>query len=241
MSVGNLVRTVEGEVPDGSALERLHAAVALGNELSALADGLVGHFVEAARGEGCSWAQIGAELGVSKQAAQQRFVTRPIAGLTGFLHTVQLPGRGSSGRGFFSRFTAAAREAVTRAQSEAQALGHESVGTEHLVLSLLQDPAARPARALAGLRIDLEGVRARVVESTGRGTSTSGESGPFAVETKKALELALREGLRSPAKLVAPEHLLLGVLRQGDGLGARVLAGFGADLETVRQALAAQA
>ena len=245
VSVEDLVRTVEGEVPDG-ALDRLHAAVALGDQVSALADGVVGHFVEAARNEGCSWAQIGAELGVSKQAAQQRFVTRPMAGLTGLLHGVQLPGRRSSGRrssgrGFFNRFTAGAREAITRAQAEAQALGHDSVRTEHLVLSLLHDPTARPARALAGLGIDVEELLARVVESTGRGTSASDESRPFAAETKKALELALREGLQSPAKLVAPEHVLLGVLREGEGLGSRVLTGSGADLDIVRRALAEHA
>lgn len=238
MAVDELVRGVEEELPSGDALERLHAAVLLADQVSALADGLVGHFVEAARGEGCSWAQIGSELGVSKQAAQQRFVTRPIAGLTARVRPIRLPGRGDSRRGFFSRFTAPAREAITVAQDEARGLGHDEVRTEHLALSLLADPDGRPARVLATLGVDAAAVRAEIVDRVGPGTHTSEKSPPFAPGTKKALELALREGLQSDTKVVAPEHVLLGVLREREGMGSHVLAALGASLDEVRQALA---
>lgn len=82
LGIEDLVRSIRDELPSGSPLDHLHTAVELADQANALGDGLVGHFVEAARGEGCSWAQIGAELGVSKQAAQQRFVARPIDALT---------------------------------------------------------------------------------------------------------------------------------------------------------------
>ena len=234
-----LVRGVEEELSSGDALDRLHAAVLLADQVSALADGLVGHFVEAARSEGCSWAQIGSELGVSKQAAQQRFVTRPIAGLTARMPSLAVTGRGKARRGFFSRFTAPAREAITAAQEEARGLGHDEVRTEHLVLSLIADPDARPARALAVLGLDAAAVRAEILDRVGPGSDTSEKSPPFAPGTKKALELALREGLQADTKIVAPEHVLLGVLREGEGLGSQVLAALGAGLDAVREALAA--
>jgi hypothetical protein len=235
--VEDLVRSIQEDLPSGTTLDRLHAAVELADQANALGDGLVGHFVEAARSEGCSWAQIGSELGVSKQAAQQRFVTRPIAGLTARLRPIRLVDPRTSRRGFFSRFTAGAREVITAAQEEARQLGHDSVQPEHLFLALLRDTGGRPARALRALGIDAEPARTRLVEMIGPTDNESNDSPPFAPEAKKVLELSLREGLRSQAKEVAPEHILLGAVAHAEAAGAQVLATLGATPDAVRQAL----
>lgn len=143
----------------------------------------------------------------------------------------------ASRRGFFSRFTTAAREVITVAQEEARQLGHDLVGTEHLLLALLRDTEARSARALRAVGIEAETVRDRVVEITGRTDDASNDAPPFAPQAKKVLELALREGLRSEKKEVEPEHILLGVLKEGEDVGAEVLRSLGATPDAVRQAL----
>lgn len=237
LELDDLVRGIEDELPSGSALDRLHAAVEVADQASALADHLVGHFVDAARGEGRSWAEIGAQLGVSKQAAQQRFVGRPVDPLTAGVRPIPLVGRSASRRGFFSRFTAAARAAITLAQDEARQLGHDAVRPDHLVLSVLHDPDGRPALVLGALGIDAGVARRRIVDAIGSGARASEGSPSFAPETKSLLERALREGLRSEGKQVAVEHILLGALEEAGAPGAQLLVGLGATPDAVRRAL----
>lgn len=236
LELDDLVRGIEDELPSGSALDRLHAAVEVAGQASALADRLVGHFVDAARGEGRSWAEIGAELGVSKQAAQQRFVGRSADPLTAGLRPVPLVGRASR-RGFFSRFTAEAREAITVAQDEARQLGHDAVRPDHLLLSVLHHPEGRPALALAALGIGADEARRRIVDAIGSGARATEGSPPFAPEAKGLVERALREGLRSEGRQVAVEHILLGALEEAGAPGAQLLVGLGATPEAVRRAL----
>lgn len=237
LELDDLVRGIEDDVPSGSALDRLHAAVAVADQASALADRLVGHFVDAARGEGRSWAEIGAELGVSKQAAQQRFVGRPVDPLAAGVRPIPLVGRSASRRGFFSRFTPEAREVITVAQDEARQLGHDAVRPDHLLLSVLHRPEGRPALALGALGIHAEVARRRIVDAIGSGAHASEGSPPFAPDSKRLLERALREGLRSEGRQVAVEHILLGALDEAGAPGAQLLVGLGATPEAVRQAL----
>lgn len=237
LAMDDLVQGVEHEVASGTALDHLQAAMDLADQANALADSLVGHFVEAARSEGWSWAQIGSVLGVSKQAAQQRFVTPPIPGPRPGPGPARRSERRRGRRGFLSRFTTAAREVITASQEEARRLGHDEVGTGHFVLTLLHDAEAPSVRALRALAVDVETVRARVLEVIGGVEGASITAPPLAPQTKKALELALQEGLRSPEKKVAPEHILLGVLAEGEDVGARVLTDLGATLDSVRHAL----
>lgn len=237
VGIEDLVRSIRDELPSGSALDHLHTAVELADQANALGDGLVGHFVEAARGEGCSWAQIGAELGVSKQAAQQRFVVRPIDALMARLHPIRLVGPPLSRRGFFSRFTTAARDTITFAQEQARQLGHDAVRPAHLLLSLLREPDGRTTMVLRSLGIDVEAARRGVLDALGGAQNDANDSPPFATEAKKVLERALREGLRSTTKEVAPEHILLGTLAEVDSVGVQILIDLGATPEAVRTAL----
>lgn len=232
-----LMRFVEHEAHSNSALDRLRVAVGAAEEVNSVADRVMDHFVQAARADGCTWAEIGAELGVSKQAAQQRFVARPTGWFSAGLRPIELSGRGRRRRGFFSTFTPAARQAIAAAQEQARNLGHASVGSEHLVLSVLGDAESPAAKALAALGIERGALRRRVVKVVGVGYNHSEESIPFAPEAKKVLELALREGLRSSAKEVTPEHILLAVVREPGTVGAQILASEGASAEAVESAL----
>jgi ATP-dependent Clp protease ATP-binding subunit ClpA len=177
----------------------------------------------------------------------------------------------------FERFTDEARAVVTGAQRHAAALQHSWIGTEHLLLALLDDERGRPARllspcdvrrevvldevvrivgrgepdldpdALATLGIDLDAVRERVERAFGPGALSGRRSCrrgrwlrggmPFTPRSKKALELALREAIWLGDGFIGAEHLLLGVLREGDGVGARILRSLGVDGEAVRAAL----
>jgi hypothetical protein len=143
----------------------------------------------------------------------------------------------TSGRrmGMFERFTHPARQAVVLAQEEARRLGHAVVGTEHLLLGLLAVPEGVGARTLAGLGTPLDELRVEVEGRIGRGEGAPEGHLPFAPRNKKVLELSLREALQLGHNYIGTEHLLLGLVREGDGVAARVLAGRGADLAAVRK------
>ena len=142
--------------------------------------------------------------------------------------------------GMFERFTHPARQAVVLAQEEARRLGHAVVGTEHLLLGLLAVPEGVGARTLAALGIPLDELRVEVEGRIGRGEGAPEGHLPFAPQNKKVLELSLREALQLGHNYIGTEHLLLGLVREGDGVAARVLAGRGADLATARQEVARQ-
>jgi ATP-dependent Clp protease ATP-binding subunit ClpA len=137
--------------------------------------------------------------------------------------------------GMFQRFTDRARRVVHLAQDEARVLNHNYIGTEHLLLGLLGEGDGVAAKALASLGISLEAVRAKVEEIIGQGQTMPAGPIPFTPRTKKVLELSLREALRLGHNYVGTEHLLLGLLREGEGVAAQVLVTLGAGLSRVRE------
>jgi hypothetical protein len=130
-------------------------------------------------------------------------------------------------KGMFARFTDRARRVIVLAQHEARSLGHGSIGTEHLLLGLLAEGGGVAALALRSLGLSLEEGRDRVEEIAGRGQGTLPRHIPFTPRAKKVLELSLREALQLGHTYVGTEHLLLGLLAEGDGIPAQVLAGRG--------------
>jgi len=135
----------------------------------------------------------------------------------------------------FERFTDRARRVLTFAQDEARLLNHSFIGTEHILLGLLREGDGVGAQTLRSLGISLEAVREKVQETIGMaGTAPSG-SPPFTPRAKKVLELSLREALQMNHSYIGTEHLLLGLVREGEGVAATVLIGLGADPPRVRQ------
>ena len=135
----------------------------------------------------------------------------------------------------FERFTDRARRVVVLSQEEARLLNHNYIGTEHILLGLIQEREGVAAKALESLQISLESVRGQVEEIIGQGgTSPSGHI-PFTPRAKKILELSLREALKLKHNYIGTEHILLGLLREGEGVAAQVLVNLGADLSRVRE------
>lgn len=134
----------------------------------------------------------------------------------------------------FERFTEKARRAVVYAQEEARMLNQNYIGTEHLLLGLIREEEGIAAKALQNIGINLEDVRAQAEEIIGKGTATTTGHIPFTPRAKKVLELSLREALQLGHNYIGTEHILLGLLREGEGVAARVLTNLGADLGRVR-------
>jgi ATP-dependent Clp protease ATP-binding subunit ClpC len=135
----------------------------------------------------------------------------------------------------FERFTDRARRVVVLAQDEARMLGHNYIGTEHILLGLIHEGDGVAAKALTTMGIGLEATRQQVESIIGRGQGAPKGHIPFTPRAKKVLELSLREALQLGHDYIGTEHILLGLIREGDGVAAQVLAGFGADLNRVRQ------
>jgi len=135
----------------------------------------------------------------------------------------------------FERFTDRARRVVVLAQDEARALNHNYIGTEHLLLGLIHEGEGVAAKALESMDVSLDAVRAQVVDIIGEGQSAPSGHIPFTPRAKKVLELSLREALQLGHNYIGTEHILLGLLREGEGVAAQVLTKLGADLSTVRQ------
>lgn len=130
----------------------------------------------------------------------------------------------------FERFTDRARRVVVQAQEEARTRGHDHVGTEHVLLGLVHDSGGVAAKALESLQISAEVVRQRVDELTGPGERAPSGRIPFTPQSKEVLKLALQESRALGHNYVGTEHILLGLIRDGDGVAAQVLAALGADL-----------
>jgi hypothetical protein len=135
----------------------------------------------------------------------------------------------------FERFTDKARRVVVLAQEEARLLDHGHIGTEHILLGLVHEGEGVGARALQALDVSLEDVRAKVLEIVPQGEDPPTGHIPFTPRAKKVLELSLREALQLGHNYIGTEHILLGLVREGDGVGAQVLASVGADLPRVRE------
>ncbi len=135
----------------------------------------------------------------------------------------------------FERFTDRARRTVVLAQHEAGLLNHNYIGTEHILLGLIHEGEGVAAKALEPFGIALEGVRQQVEEIIGRGQQEPSGHIPFTPRAKKVLELSLDEALQLGSTYVGTEHLLLGLVGEGEGVAAQVLVNRGADLSRVRQ------
>jgi hypothetical protein len=175
-----------------SELDRLSNAVLLADHLGDLADHLIGHFVDQARRSGASWTDIGRSMGVSKQAAQKRFVPKPELD----------PSQG------FHRFSDPARTAVVVSMNEALATGSPEIRPEHLVLGLLGTPAGQAAEILAARGVTRDVVVAALPEPAG----PVPELVPYDARSRKALELSFREALRLGHDGVGTGHILLALL-----------------------------
>ena len=134
----------------------------------------------------------------------------------------------------FERFTDRARRVVVLSQGEARLLNHNYIGTEHILLGLIQEHEGVAAKALESLKISLEAVRRQVEEVIGRGDKAPHGHIPFTPRAKKVLELSLREALQLKHDYIGTEHILLGLIREGEGMAAQVLGSLGVGLSSVR-------
>src|SRR5665648_952748 len=135
----------------------------------------------------------------------------------------------------FERFTDRARRVVVLAQEEARMLNHNYIGTEHILLGLIHEGEGVAAKSLENLGISLDAVREQVQEIIGQGQQAPSGHIPFTPRAKKVLELSLREALQLGHNYIGTEHILLGLIREGEGVAAQVLQQLGAELQKVRQ------
>ena len=200
-------------------LEQLTNAVLTADHLGDVADHLIGHFVDQARRSGASWTAIGASMGVTKQAAQKRFVPK------GPGQPFDLdPNQG------FGRFTERARNAVVASQNEARTAGNDRISPDHLILGLLTEPGALAAAAIIAQGVSLDAVRQAVTAALPPAANEVPPLIPFDQRAKKTLELTFRQALRLGHNYVGTEHILLALLEFEDGDG--VLTRLGVDKAT---------
>jgi hypothetical protein len=202
-------------------LERLTSAMVAAEHLGDLADHLIGHFVDQARRAGASWTDIGRSMGVTKQAAQKRFVPKDPGGMD--------PNEG------FARFTPRARNVVVTAQNEARAAGNAEITPGHLVLGLLAEPQGIAALVIIDSGVTLDAVRAAVTLPDR--VDELPALIPFDAAAKKTLELTFREALRLGHNYVGTEHILLALLEVEDGSGP--LSGLGLRKDEVEASIVA--
>ncbi|WP_327288055.1 Clp protease N-terminal domain-containing protein [Streptomyces sp. NBC_01198] len=222
--LSDLIDYVKEQHPDSDPLADLEHAVTIAAYLDDVADHLIGHFVDQARRVGASWTDIGRHMGVSKQAAQKRFVPRIPEDLNVEAN--------------FSRFTARARQAVADAQEEARTARHGAIEPEHLVLGLLDQQGTFALRALTDLGATPEAVRAAVGTPGAKKKPLEGHL-PISPATKKTLQLVFREALRLGHNYIGTEHILLGVLSDDQDPSAQAVTALGVTHQAVEDWLAA--
>jgi len=198
-----------------SPLDQLADAVIAAEHLDDVADHLIGHFVDQARRSGASWTEIGRRMGVTKQAAQKRFVGKEPAPALDAAHG-------------FSRFTPRARNVVVAAQEAARAAGSAQTAPPHLVLGLLSEPHGLAAQAIMAQEVTLDSVREAVAATL---PPASGQAPPalipYDAQAKEVLELTFQEALRLGHNYVGTEHLLLALLELEADQGPLASLGLG--------------
>jgi hypothetical protein len=207
------------------ALEQLTDAVLAADHLGDVADHLIGHFVDQARRSGASWTDIGKSMGVTRQAAQKRFVAKDPGAPTDLD-----PSQG------FARFTPRARNVVVASQNEARAAENDQIGVVHLVLGLLSEPEAIAARVIIAQGVELDAVRQAATAALPPSADRMPALVPFDAGVKKALELTFREALRMGHNYIGTEHILLALLELEAGTG--VLTDLGIDKARAETAIA---
>lgn len=242
MDFRTLIQDIEAS--GGEPFAQLRRASERSREVAAIADSLLDHFIQKARGEGLTWTQIGEALDISKQAAQQRS-----AKLIRALDPREAPApeaapsehrRFRAGRKrlpMFARFTDRARLAVSEAEAVARGFGHDYVGTEHLLAGVVR--AGRVGtEALAALGVDAHVIGQAIEAKIGRGSGDGFDPTrkvPFTPRAKRALEGALREALKLGHSYIGTEHIAL-TLMEGDqrSVARQILAEAGVEAETLR-------
>ncbi|MFF4832716.1 Clp protease N-terminal domain-containing protein [Streptomyces sp. NPDC001315] len=190
-------------------LDQLQDAVIAADHLGEVADHLIGHFVDQARRSGASWTDIGKSMGVTRQAAQKRFVPKE--------------GTDLGANQDFSRYTPRARNTVMAAHNEAIAARNAEGRPEHLVLGLLAEPEGLAAKAITAQGVPLDAVRQAATAALPPAAEEAPELVPYGSDAKKVLELTFREALRLGHNYVGTEHILLALLEFENGEG--VLSG----------------
>lgn len=218
-----LIEAVEAEGSQ-DALPRIERAIALADEIGVLSERLVGYYVERARSDGRSWAEIGALVGVTRQAAQQRFGAR--------LATLSLSDLERAGG--LGRMTKRARDVLDEAEGQARRLRHPSLRAEHVLSALLEDGDSLATRAIEATGIKGMSLRSLVSDNLSPGTGAPPAVIPLDASTRRAMSLALTEALLLGHNYVGTEHLLLGMLRDQDGSAASLLREGGVDAAAVR-------
>ncbi|MEV0785369.1 Clp protease N-terminal domain-containing protein [Streptomyces sp. NPDC050423] len=219
----DLIEAIKKVHPD--ALDQLQDAVIAADHLGDVADHLIGHFVDQARRSGASWTEIGKSMGVTRQAAQKRFVAKGPGEPTDLD-----PSQG------FGRFTPRAKNVVMAAQNEARAAGNSEIGTEHLVLGLLSEPEGLAAAFIKAQGVALDTVRQEATAALPAASEEElPELLPYNAGARKALELTFREALRMGHNYIGTEHILLALLEYEDGAG--LLTGLGLDKSTAETAI----
>ena len=208
---------------ESDPLRQLSAAVMMASHLGDLADHLIGHFVDRARRAGASWTEIGRSMGVSKQAAQKRFVPKAP-------HATQLdPQQG------FHQYTPRARTGVLAAQEAARQARNPEISPIHLVLGLVTEKDGLAARLLTAQGVSLDAVREAATARLGEPVDEVSPLIPFDTDAKQVLELTFQEAARLGHGYVGTEHILLAVLEWEGGNG--LLAELGVDKKTIEERL----
>jgi hypothetical protein len=247
-TLDELISHVIAQHPEEGPLEHLSDAMLVSQRLGEQADHLIGHFVDQARRTGASWSAIGEAMGVTKQAAQKRFVP---------------PAPGPDGPdGSLNRFTPRARGVFAAARGEALAASRRHIGTEHLVLGLLSEPEGLAAKAITALGASEEQIRnllgagpraapvkqSQPIEEQLRGllgarAGAKPGKDPHRVDldlrTRRSMGLGLQEALRLGHNYIGTEHLLLGILAEEKNTGAKVLTRLGVTQQRARDWLTA--
>jgi Clp amino terminal domain, pathogenicity island component len=204
-------------------LEQLTDAVLAAEHLGEVADHLIGHFVDQARRSGASWTDIGKSMGVTKQAAQKRFVGK------GEPLTID-PEEG------FRRFTPRARVVVTESEQAARAAANDRISPVHIVLGLLTEPEGLAGKAIIDQGVPLERVREAATAALPAGGEPVDGPIPYDADAKKVMELTFREALRLGHNYIGTEHILLALLEHENGSG--LLAGLGIGKEATEEDIA---
>ena len=218
---------------DGTALDHVSTAMGVSEHLGELADHLIGHFVDQARKAGASWTEIGQSMGVTKQAAQKRFVPKadvPVpADDAGWQAALTEAFRAHP----FSRFTPRARHSIKAAAEEARERRHDHVSPEHLALGLLHVPEGLAAKAIEALGVPSADARQALIAALPPAGAEEPVSDkiPFDPRAKKIMALAVREALKQAHNYIGTEHILLGVLEDEEVAGHGALTGLGVTRE----------
>jgi hypothetical protein len=219
-----LVEAVE-ERRDPGGLAGIEQAVTVAGELGALSDRLIGYYAERARAEGCTWAQIGAAIGISRQAAQQRFGTRAAA--------LGLPDLEQAGG--LRRLTPRTRDALYAAERHARQLRHPALSPAHLLLAILENRETLAARAIEAAGISIEELTRQARDDLSPRPGPEPAVVPLDPATRRALTDALTEALHLGHNYIGTEHLLLGLLHDPASWAAQLLARHGAKASDIRQ------